>query len=162
MSSKRTTKSKQLIVGKKQYINEETGVVEDFNVIKTEDTDFNFQKIWLAHLLEALDIVGNRKIKVLNWMLENKNNENQILGTQREIAQSVSVSVPVVNETIKMLMSVKALKKVRNGVYVLNPDIMFKGYNQKRMNLLLQYEKIEIHDQKKEIASLNEKEDQNG
>jgi hypothetical protein len=162
MSSKKTTKTKQLVVGKQQYINSETGLVEDFNVIKTEDTDFNFQKIWLAHLLEALDIVGNRKIKVLNWMLENKNSENQILGTQREIAQSVSVSVPVVNETIKMLMSVKALKKVRNGVYVLNPDIMFKGYNQKRMNLLLQYEKIEIHDQKKELASMDEKEDQNG
>jgi hypothetical protein len=162
MSSKKTTKTKQLVVGKQQYINSETGLVEDFNVIKTEDTDFNFQKIWLAHLLEALDIVGNRKIKVLNWMLENKNSENQILGTQREIAQSVSVSVPVVNETIKMLMSVKALKKVRNGVYVLNPDIMFKGYNQKRMNLLLQYEKIKIHDQKKELASMDEKEDQNG
>lgn len=72
-------------------------------------------------------------------MLETANRDNVILGTQRSIAQAVGVSVPTVNSTIKSLVSCNLLKMMQQGVYVLNPDVIFKGTRNNRMNVLLQY-----------------------
>lgn len=157
MSTKTTTK-KQVTIGREEYINQKTGTVEEFQVVRTQDLDFNFEKIWLTHLLEALDIVGNKKVKVLNWMFKNRNADNHIIGTQRSIAESASVSVPIVNETIKLLTNIKAIKKINSGVYQLNPDVMFKGGYKKRMNILLQYERIHEHDHPPQIKELSDAE----
>jgi len=140
--SRKTVKSKQTSVGTAEYINKETGEVETFSVISEKDVDFNFQKIWLGHLLESLDVIGNKKIKVLNYLLRIKNTDNIVIGTQRAIAKGAGVSLPVVNETIKALVRIDALKQQQQGVLMLNPDIMFKGGNGKRMNILLRYDKI--------------------
>jgi len=141
-SKKQTTKSKAVTIGKAEYINQETGLVETFNVITERDVDFNFQKIWLGHLLESLDIIGNKKIKVLNYLLKEKNSENLVIATQRSIAEGAGVSLPIVNETIKALKDINALKIKQQGVLMLNPDIVFKGGNQRRMNILLKYENV--------------------
>ena len=123
-----------------------TGEEETFNVINEYDQDFNFEKIWLTHLLDSLDILGNAKIKVLNWLLTNKNSDNQIIATQREIAVQVNVSLPIVNETIKKLKEVNAIRS-KSGVYLLNPEFIFKGKHNKRMNVLITYNKTRTLDQ---------------
>lgn len=146
---KGTTTKKQVVIGKQEYLNHQTGEVEQFNVINTYDTDFNFEKIWLSHILDSLEIIGNKKIKVLNWLLENKNNDNLIIATHRKIAEKSNVSYPIVNQTMKALVASNALKKQQDGVYMLNPDFMFKGHNKKRMNLLLRFNQIEDIEQKK-------------
>ena len=140
--TKKTVKSKQITIGKAQYANQETGEIETFDVIEEKDVDFNFQKIWLGHLLESLDIIGNKKIKVLNYLLKTKNNENIVIGTQRAIAEKSGVSLPVVNETIKALKAINAIRSVSSGVLMLNPDIVFKGGNSKRMSILLKYSRV--------------------
>ena len=141
-----TTNSKITKIGTTEYINKDTGEIETFNVIEEHDQDFNFEKIWLGHLLESLSVLGNAKIKVLNYLLANKNSDNQIIGTQRVIAKGVGVSLPVVNETIQRLVEANAIKKVSSGVLMLNPEIIFKGKHKKRMNILLKYTKSEIID----------------
>lgn len=148
--SKKTTSTKITKIGKAEYINSLTGEVEQFNVIEENDQDFNFQKIWLGHLLESLDVLGNAKIKVLNYLLANKNSDNQIIGTQRAISEGVGVSLPVVNETLQKLKSVNAIKQVSSGVLMLNPEIVFQGKHSKRMNILLKYTNTELIEQKKE------------
>ena len=148
---KLTTTKKQVVVGRQEYINNKTGEVEEFNVINSYDTDFNFEKIWLSHILESLEVIGNQKIKVLNWLLANKNSSNMIIATQRAIATKSGVSYPVVNQTIKALIDTKAISSEQTGVYMLNPDFMFKGHNKKRMNLLLRFNEINEIDHKKEL-----------
>lgn len=154
-TSKKTVSTKTTKIGKAEYINQITGEVETFNVIEEHDQDFNFEKIWLGHLLESLEVLGNAKIKVLNYLLANKNSDNQIIATQRSIANNVGVSLPVVNETLKKLTVANAIKKVSSGVIMLNPEIVFKGKHNKRMNILLKYSKSEtienIEENKKEI-----------
>lgn len=150
--AKKTTTKKQIVIGKQQYINNSTGEVEEFNVINSYDTDFNFEKIWLSHILESLEVIGNQKIKVLNWILSNKTSDNLIIATQRAIAIGSGVSYPVVNQTLKALITSKALGKKQDGVYMLNPDFMFKGNGKKRMNLLLKFNEIEeIENEKKAL-----------
>lgn len=138
-SSSTKTSKKVKIQGGVKYVNQATGEVEDFQVIQMEDRDFNFHKLWLGHIVSSLDMIGNEKIKVLTYMLETANRDNVILGTQRSIAKEVGVSVPTVNATIKSLVSSNLIKMKQQGVYVLNPDVIFKGTRNNRMNVLLQY-----------------------
>lgn len=153
----KTTTKKQVVVGKQEYINKETGELEEFNIINSYDTDFNFEKIWLSHILESLEVIGNQKIKVLNWLLANKNNENMIIATQRAISEKCGVSYPVVNKTIKALIDSKAISSNQSGVYMLNPDFMFKGNNKKRMNLLLRFQEITEVNQSEDKTKIEDK-----
>ncbi len=155
-TGRKSTSTKQTTIGKAEYINKETGEVETFNVISEYDQDFNFQKIWLTHLLDSLDILGGAKVKVLKYLLDKKNGDNQIIGTQRAIAKDVGVSLPIVNQTIGALVNVDALKKVSNGVLMLNPDFIFKGSKSRRMNILLRYNKIETIEHENEQLELPE------
>lgn len=138
----KTTSKKTTKIGTAEYLNQATGEIEQFNIIEEHDQDFNFEKIWLGHLLQSLDVLGNAKIKVLNYLLANKNSDNQIIATQRVLAEKVGVSLPVVNETIKKLVDSNAISKVSSGVLMLNPEVVFKGNHKKRMNILLRYNKV--------------------
>ena len=131
---------------KKKYINPISGELVKMNAITEKDVDFNFQKIRLGYVLDSLETTGNKKVKVLNYLLSLKNSDNYVIGTQRAIATGCSVSLPTVRETFKALYSVKAIKKISTGVHILNPDTMFPGSNSKRMNVLLTFEKVNEFD----------------
>ena len=155
---KRTaTKGKGMkIIGYEQRINPATGEIHDVQVISREDRDFNFNKIWLGHIVQALDLIGNQKIKVLNYLLENKNKENIIIGTLDQIAKKANVGRSSVYETLKILRDNDVIVKVNNAVHRLNPNIVFKGDMKKRMNVLVQYQKEKEAPEKIEAEELVE------
>lgn len=152
---KQTTK-KVKIIGKQEYINSNTGEVEDFQVIQMEERDFNFHKLWLGHILNSLDLIGNKKIKVLTYILENLNSENLFISTQRQVADKLNFSLQTVSETIVMLKESDFLKQISNGVYQVNPDKIFKGSKNKRMKVLLEYNDLNdpLYDEYKEKENL--------
>ena len=80
------TNSKITKIGTTEYINKDTGEIETFNVIEEHDQDFNFEKIWLGHLLESLSVLGNAKIKVLNYLLANKMKHDAVLYVSKDDA----------------------------------------------------------------------------
>jgi len=145
---KQTKKSvkikKQNIIGKETYIKQDTGEIKECIVVeKNIEQDFNFYKIWLMDLLGILDIVGNKKIKVINYLFEIMNpRDNTISITYKEVEKNTGVSYPIVVETFKILLDSNFLKKVRQSFYMINPDIIVKGRTGKRMNLLIQYNNI--------------------
>ncbi|WP_323086153.1 replication/maintenance protein RepL [Providencia alcalifaciens] len=138
----KTTKKKSKIVGKKTFLDQSTGELVDMNVVQMEDADFNFEKIWLGHILQALDCMGSKKIKVVTWLLDNKNSENTVIATQRDISEQCNVSLPIVTETLKILQAGDVLKMKQNGVYMLNPNVIFKGDKNKRLNILFTYNSL--------------------
>jgi len=140
--TKHKTTKKMKVVGNQQYINKDTGEVENFNVIKMESRDFNFDKIWIAHILDSLEAIGNQKIKVMTELLKLKNSDNLIITTQAKLAKKINVSRPVISETIQLLIESNFLQKVSGGVYRINPDHLFKGNQKNRMNVLLEYNKV--------------------
>ena len=91
------------IIGKTEYTNNATGEIEVMNGISVEKGDFNFHKLWLKNILSAVDSLGNLKIKLAFWIVENLNSENQFIGTYRKIAQYLEVSVETVKRTINSL-----------------------------------------------------------
>lgn len=138
------TKKLSKVIGKEEYINSRTGHVEEFDVVNFTDADFNFEKIWMGHLLDALNCVGNKKVDLLSYMLKNRDSQNRIIGTQRSIAEEMNISSQTVNRTIKALEKANAIRKISSSVYQLNPDLIFKGGHNRRMRILLDYKKLPV------------------
>jgi DNA-binding transcriptional regulator YhcF (GntR family) len=134
-----STTRKGKIAGVASYTNDATGISQEFNVLSVEDCDANFQKIWLSHILMAIDEIGNSKMKVLNYLLKNRYPGNNTLNkTVREIVKETGTSLQTVNLTLKALEEHNIIKR-KTGVIILNPDVIFKGRHKHRMNILIEY-----------------------
>ncbi|RRD35974.1 winged helix-turn-helix transcriptional regulator [Leptotrichia sp. OH3620_COT-345] len=156
MKNEKITSKKVKVLGTQQYINANTGELEDFQVTSLQDRDFNFTKVWLNSILQTLDMLGNQKTKVAYHIIDNLNKENQYIGTQRQIAERVGISLKTVSITVKALLNADFLRNLSNGVYCVNPDVLFKGSRTSRLNVLQQYntaEKPKVSDEEK-IANL--------
>lgn len=143
MNKDKTTRKKVKIIGKETYIKQDTGEITDMQVINIEERDFNFHKIWLEHILTSIDIIGNQKTRLAFWIMNNLDKENRLIMTQRMIAEKTKMSTKTVTETLKALISSNFLQKVQSGVYRVNPNIVFKGGKNQRIDVLLQYRAIE-------------------
>ena len=139
----KTTRRKMKIVGKQTYINQETGEMNEVQVIDIEERDANFHKIWLSHILNSIDLIGNQKTKLAFWILDNIDSENQLIMTQRKIAKNSGISLYTVSETLKVLMDSNFLQKINSGAYRVNPNVLWKGGKSARMNVLFKYHQNE-------------------
>lgn len=139
------TRKKVKVVGTETYLNQATGELNEMQVVEIEERDANFHKIWLGHILNTMDLIGNQKTKLAFWILDHLNSENQLIMTQRKIAEQSGISYPTISRTIKALIDSNFLIQVQGGVYQVNPDVLFKGGKSARMNVLLKY-----HDAKAE------------
>ena len=135
MNTRKTVK----ILGKENYINQETGEIKEMQIINIEERDANFHKFWLSQIIQALDLIGNQKIKFLFWIFENLNKENQLIMTQRKMAEKTGMSTKTITETLKLLIQADVLQKINSGAYRVNPNAIFKGGKNDRINVLIQY-----------------------
>src|SRR5690625_5683397 len=67
----------------------------------------------LGHMLESLDMIGNQKIRVAMFIMENINKENELIMTYRVIAEKTNTSLQTVSETMKALQESNLLSKIR-------------------------------------------------
>src|SRR5699024_9307536 len=80
-------------LGTKEFIDASTGEKETMQVTNIEERDANFHKIWLGHMLESLDMIGNQKIRVAMFIMENINKENELIMKYRVIAEKTNTSL---------------------------------------------------------------------
>ena len=140
MGSAKVTRKAVKVVGTEQYINTSTGELEDMSVINVEERDFNFHKLWLHNVLNAIDLIGNQKVKLAFWIIEHLDYENKLTYTFRQIAEETGISLDTISRTMKALMECDFLRKKHSGCYIVNPDILYKGRHQGRMNVLIKYQ----------------------
>jgi predicted transcriptional regulator len=147
-----TTSKKQKFVGYKELVDPATGELVPMQIQMVEDRDFNFHKVWLKHLINGLDEITNQKVKVAFWIVENLDKENQIIMTQRQIAEECDISYQTVSRTIKALCKSNFIQKINNGgSYRVNPNVLFKGSHNNRMGIIYDYSKT-ISEQTKKIT----------
>lgn len=139
---------KEVSIKSRTLIDQETGEIIETTEIERKAKDINFHKIFIAHIIEALDSIGNQKIKLLTFLLANKNSDNLIIMTQREMAEKSQISLKTVSSTLRLLMDNNFIINKSPSVYVVNPNMIFKGSGQKRMNILLTYEEIKTKETK--------------
>lgn len=136
------TSKKVKVVGHAEYTNNSTGEIEDFQVVRMEDRDFNFHKIWLEHIINSLDLIGNQKTRLAFWILDNLDRENKLTMTYRQIAEKSGISLDTVRVTMKALIESNFLQRINQGAYRVNPDTVFKGSRNGRLNVLYQYNQV--------------------
>lgn len=142
MGSAKVTTKKIKVVGTKQFIDAETNEIQEMQVISIEERDFNFHKFWLRNILNTIDLIGNQKVKLAFWIIEHLNSENQLIYSYEEIQKETGISLDTIKRTMKTLMECNFLKKKYGGCYVVNPDILYKGPHQSRMNVLIRYQSL--------------------
>ena len=135
-----TTRKKVKVIGTEQYINAETGELKEMQVVSVEERDCNFHKLWLRHIIDSLDLIGNQKTRLCFWIIEHLNRDNMLLYTYQNIANETGISLFTVKQTMKTLVECNFLKKRSAGCYIVNPDVIFKGGKSDRMNVLIQYQ----------------------
>jgi len=154
---KNTKKNKtQMVVGHRYLYNPETGQEEKMTLIqKNINSDFGFHKVWLEDLLMVLNTIGDRKIKVLTYLLQIMDSkDNSMYFTQRIIAENTGVSLPTVNSTIKELKEANAIiqDKQLKQKWFFNPDLIMQGNSNKRKRMMIEYNLVdEINDDLKEL-----------
>lgn len=116
-------------------VHKATGECISIDILKTQDGG-SFNKVFLNELASMIGCTGNGSEKVLGWLLKNKNNQNEIHGTQREIAKEESVGVATVARVFKALKDNGYLKQKRSGTYVLNPSVIHYGGVANRLTVL--------------------------
>ena len=106
----------------------------------------------MKSFISTLDLVGNQKTKLAFWLIENLNKENQLTMTYRQISEKTNISLETVRKTMAILLEVNFLKRINQGVYQVNPDILFKGNKNTRLNLLTQYNNLDNQENEKELT----------
>lgn len=126
--------------GQSRWVNTDTGeIIEAQTIVKTAG-DAGFHKIWLHHILEAVDEVGNAKMRVLMWLLTKANSKNQVLATHKEMAEACGCTTKTVQGLLRALKAADVITETRRSVWRLNPDVVFKGDHNKRMAVLIKYQ----------------------
>jgi len=104
----------------------------------------NFWKCYLMDFLTVLGIIDSKQLDVFIFIVENTNQAtNTFLGTYDHIAKQVGVSRPTIAKIMKKLQENNFIKKIQNGAWLVNPNILMKGNDTKRQILLSYYESEE-------------------
>lgn len=133
---------KVLFRGMRRLRDEATGEIIETQVVERETSigDVGFHKLWLGQILELIEEVGNAKMQVLMWLLRQADARNQIQASAREIASGAGVGVATANRLMRALQKADVItRNGRYGVWRLNPDVIFKGTQQARLNVLYRY-----------------------
>lgn len=132
--------STQTLVGtkKKELLDTETGeVIYVDQITKRTYGTKQFWKCYLMDFLTVLGIIDSKQLDIFIYIVENTDPaKNIFIGTQRHIAKDTESSVQTVSTIIKKLQENLFIKKVQNGVYMVNPNLLMKGNENKRQILL--------------------------
>lgn len=134
------------LIGPDVWINQRTGEIIEAQTLTKEvksDVDVGFEKLWIAHILEAVDEVGNAKMKVLFWLIRNKDRGNMVRATLDDIAAKTGSSRSTVARLMASLRKANVVRLEYGGRWMLNPAVVFKGAHSRRMNVLVRYKAME-------------------
>lgn len=100
-----------------------------------------FEVTYTAELIGLLEKLGNKKIQVFSYLLENKDSNNSINTSVRDLAKATNTSNKTVQDTLKILQDAGLLTREKS-VYMLSPQLMVKGNQMREAYLMRKYEEI--------------------
>jgi len=93
--------------------------------------DSDFCKVYY-HTVQKLADLPKSCQKVMDWCFENMDTENKVyILNQRKLAENVGLAYKTVRNAISNLLKQGFLKKLENGLYMVNPALACKVDNPK-------------------------------
>lgn len=137
----------QTLIGqqKRELIDRATGelILVDQITKRTYGTK-NFWKCYLMDFLTVLGIIDSKQLDIFIYIVENTNQANNtFLGTYKKISEDTGCSSRTIAKIMTKLQENNFIKKIQNGAWLVNPNILMKGNDTKRQILLTYYESEE-------------------
>lgn len=147
------------VVGADEWINRRTGEIIATQTLTKDvkEVDIGFHKLWIGHILETIEEVGNAKMKVLFWLIKNADQSNIVKGTVRQIAERSGVGEATVKRLMAALRKADVVRLEYGGRWALNPGVVFKGGHDRRMNVLIRYKAMEQQELSLEVPMEQER-----
>ena len=105
-----------------EFLGDPFNAKEEIEKIPRKDFEIVYPRVLSKILLD----LGNRKIRVFDYLLRHKDGKNCINMLQQEIAEEANVSLHTVNSTITYLRKAEFLTRSSSG-YRLSPKLIVKG-----------------------------------
>lgn len=149
-----------IVLENKLYRDVDTDELVPTQNIIIPQKDFNFHKIWLHKIIQSLDNINNVKSKITYWIIEHLDRKNQLIMTQKAIAEQSGYSLSTVERTMAELQRSDPpfLIKVSHSVYRVNPLLVWKGPHNERVDIMYTFAS---EMQSKAIADAHKKAERN-
>lgn len=142
--------------GTQRLIDEQSGEVIEVDKLYRKQTSGNFVKAYIVQLVSMLDMIGGKKLKIVNYILDNVHlSNNMLIATTREIAKVTGTSTQTVSRTLQILEEGNIIKR-RTGALMLNPELLMRGDDQKQKYLLLEFGSFEQEVNEKQENALSD------
>jgi len=123
-----------------KLIDTETGEFLDMHYLFEKTKKAGWEKAYARLLCDYIGCAGTATTKVLIFLIEKRNADNMIIGSQEDIAKSSGVSLPTVKAVFKKLLSKGLIKMIKHSVYMVTPEMIRNGNNKKGMMLFRLWE----------------------
>lgn len=137
----------QTLIGqqKRELLDTQTGeLIHVDQITKRTYGNKNFWKCYLMDFLSVLGIIDSKQLDIFIYIVENTSQSNNMfIGTYTKIGKDVGVCRQTIATIMKKLQENNFIKKVQNGVWLVNPNILMKGNDTKRQILLSYYQNDE-------------------
>lgn len=136
------TDSKIIHKGIERWQNLDTGeIIEATEVIKKVERN-GFMITYLSAIINLIDSLGNKKMQVVKYILNNmEKSNNTLIITTQELSEKSKVSKPIVIETLKTLEDAGIIKR-RTGAIMIHSDLIHRGSANKEKALLTRFEEF--------------------
>ena len=134
--------SKIIHKGIERWQNLDTGeIIEATEVIKKVERN-GFMITYLSAIINLIDSLGNKKMQVVKYILNNmEKSNNTLIITTQELSEKSKVSKPIVIETLKTLEDAGIIKR-RTGAIMIHSDLIHRGSANKEKALLTRFEEF--------------------
>ena len=132
------------LVGQDVWINQRTGEIIEAQTLTKEvkgDVDVGFEKLWVGHILEAVDEVGNAKMKVLFGSFATRTAEHG-QGDFDDIAAKTGSSRSTVARLMASLRKANVVRLSMVAAGCSTQQWCSRGHS-RRMNVLIRYQAME-------------------
>lgn len=137
----------QTLIGtqKRELLDKQTGeVIWVDQITKRSYGTKSFWKCYLMDFLTVLGIIDNKQVDIFIYIVENTNQSNNLfIGTYKKISKDCNCCEATIAKIMKKLVANGFIKKVQNGVWMVNPNILMRGNDTKRQILLSYYQEEE-------------------
>ena len=128
MDNKKELETQIELGERRELLDQETGeiIVVD-QISKRIYGQKNFWKMYLMDFMSVLGIIDSKQLDIFIYIAENTNpSTNTFIGTYKKISKDVNVSQPTISTIMKKLQANNFIKKVQNGVWLVDSDFIEK------------------------------------
>ena len=101
-----------------------------------------FEITYTSELFGILEKLGNKKIQVLSYILDNKDGNNSLNMTNTQLSKQLGIARQTVIDTMHILEDANLVKR-QNSVIMISPGLMVKGNQLREAWLMRRYQEID-------------------